>query len=155
FSKFLNELFTIQPAGLSSPLLLTVSSEIPVAISALDFRAGDLATLPLTSLSSPTPVPFLPLTSVTSSPAMPGFGIGQPVITESVGSIGSLIFAQVVTGGGWSTDITIGNTSAGIQGLQIDFFGSNGINTNSVTNILIPPRGVFFFTTAPAQTVNP
>ncbi|HYR44436.1 MAG TPA: hypothetical protein VER98_15505, partial [Terriglobia bacterium] len=36
-SKYLNEFFATQPAGFTSPLLLTVSSEIPVAIVALDF----------------------------------------------------------------------------------------------------------------------
>jgi hypothetical protein len=146
FSRFLNELFPVQPAEFSTPLLLTISSEIPVAILALNFQAGDFASIPLTSLSFPTPVPIQPLN--------PAFGILSPLLpvgtNVSIGGSSSIIFAQVVTGGEWSTEIAIGNTSAGIQRIRIDFFGPNGLNTGSLTDIVIPPRGVFFFATPQA-----
>jgi hypothetical protein len=131
FSRFLNQLFTVPPSGFSNPLLLTVSSEIPVAILALSFRANDFATVPLTSLTSPTPVPFQPLPT-----------------SATIGGPASLIFAQVATGGDWSTEIAVGNTSAGLQTIRIDFFADNGVFTGSLTDIVIPSRGVFTFNTA-------
>jgi hypothetical protein len=140
FSRFLDEFFVNQPVGFLTPLLLTVSSEIPVAILALNFRGGDIASIPLTSLSSPMPVP-----PIANRPFVePVFGPGQ-VVASSIGGSSSLIFAQVVVGGGWSTEIAIGNTSSGAQVIRIDFFGADGINTASLTDIVIPSRGVFFF----------
>jgi hypothetical protein len=55
-----------------------------------------------------------------------------------------MIFAQVASGGGWSTDITIGNTSAAPQTVRIDFFAS-GFTPVSVVDITIQPRGLFVF----------
>jgi len=70
----------------------------------------------------------------------------------TIGGPGALIFPQVVSGGGWFTEIAIGNTSAGIQTIRIDFFGANGANTASLTDIIIPSRGVFFFSTESASS---
>jgi hypothetical protein len=125
FSGFLNELFPAEPPAFPTPLLLTISSEIPIAILALNFHGVDFAPLPLTSLSSPIP-------------------LGRP----------SLVFPQIATGGGWTTEIAVGNTSAGIQKIRIDFFGADGVQSNTVADIVIPSRGVFFFSTAQAQTLN-
>ena len=66
----------------------------------------------------------------------------------TIGGPASFIFAQVVTGGDWSTEIAVGNTSAGLQTIRIDFFADNGVNTGSLTDIVIPSRGVFTFNTA-------
>ena len=127
-SRYLNEFFATPPAASSAPLLLTLTAEIPVAILALNFRGGDFTAIPLTSLSTPTPVP------VQSSPA--------------IGGAASLVFAQVATGT-WATDIAVGNTSAGLQSIRIDFFGSDGVSRSSLTDIVIQPRGVFSFSTDP------
>src|SRR5262249_5973690 len=153
---------------------LTVSSEIPVAIVALNFRAGDFTAIPLTSLSNPLPVPVQPSNITLASPAAiavsnpspnPGFGLGLPPTfvpipglttpvtvlttpgptTTSIGGSGSVVFGQIVAGGGWSTDIAIGNTSVGIQQIEVDFFGPDGSQTSTLSNIVIPSRGVFFF----------
>jgi hypothetical protein len=154
FSRFLNEFFPTQPAS-TEQLLLTVSSELPIALLALNFQNGDFGTVPLTSLSPPTPVPVQPVTSSISS--LPGFGLGfAPSVTPasrfsntpttSIGGAGSLVFAQVVEGGGWSTNIAIGNTSAAPQSIRIDFFAI-GFDTLSVVNVTIQPRGLFIFST--------
>src|SRR5204863_7883854 len=101
-----------------------------------------------------TPIPNIPT---------PGFGLGLPPImpspvfsvpatvssspvptTASIGGIGALVFPQVATGGDWSTEITIGNTSAAQQSVRIDFFRSDGFVANSLANVVIPPRGVVF-----------
>jgi hypothetical protein len=76
-------------------------------------------------------------TVVATTPVVPADVIGGPA---------SLVFPQIVTGGGWSTELAIGNTSAGAQSVRIDFFGSDGRVASSLTNVLIPPRGVVFFT---------
>jgi hypothetical protein len=57
-----------------------------------------------------------------------------------------------VSGGGWFTEIAIGNTSAGTQTIRVDFFGANGANTASLTDITIPSRGVFFVSTESASS---
>jgi len=193
-TRFLNEFFATTPTGFTTPLLLTVSSEIPVAILAFNFRALDFTAVPLTSLSTPTPVAVQPLTSqaVGTQPlaqpvarpapsvTFPGFGfsmppmmvtppvtitgIGIPMLTGNVtmgmanlsstatttvptiGGPGALVFPQVVTGGGWSTEIAVGNTSAGTQVIRIDFFSPTGVLVQTVTGITIAPQGVFFVT---------
>jgi hypothetical protein len=165
FSKYLNEFFRTPPGPFSTPLLLTISSEIPVAMLALNFRSEDFASIPLTSLSPPTVVPIQPLRPIAG--IQPGFGLGlpappptpiivsPPVTTSSsstqtaasFGGAGSMAFAEVAAGGGWSTEIAIGNTSSAPQTIRLDFFGQNGANTGSLSNIVIPPRGVFLFST--------
>jgi len=219
-SRFLSEFFGAQLAGANGPLLLTVSSEIPVGIGAFNFRDNDFASIPLTSLSFSTPVavqsvvavppvtsvqlgttvqpvqvvqpvvvqppiqivqPVVPVTATPPGPN-PGFGLGLPpqptaittvtqpisitgvplptpvavavptttavavVPTDVIGGAASFVFPQIVVGGGWSSEIALGNTSAGSQSIRIDFFGSDGVVASSLTNILIPPRGVVFFT---------
>ena len=161
-------LYHSPPGPFSTPLLLTVSSEIPVAILGLNFRAADFASVPLTSLSPPTVVPVQPSTSLNSG-TMPGFGLGLPPApstptpvtppststssvpaTLTIGGAGSLVFPEVAIGGGWFTQIAIGNTSSASQIIRIDFFGENGVNTSSLTDIVILPRGVFFFSSESA-----
>jgi hypothetical protein len=163
FSKFLNEFSATQPAGFTTPLLLTISAEIPVGVVALNFQDDDFSSIPLTSLSFATPVPVQPLIPPSPSSPSSGFGLGLPPIppapifsvpvtvsnspvptTVSIGGTASLVFPEITTGGDWSTDIAIGNTSAGQQSIRIDFFRSDGSLASSLTNIVIPALGVVF-----------
>jgi hypothetical protein len=223
-AKYLNEFFATQAVAFSTPLLLTVSSEIPVSIVAFNFRGEEFASIPLVSLSAPIPVAVQPLSietcstpttlptaangfglGVAPSPpcsiigvqtvtppsaVQPGFGLGLPPATPptaifftppvtvsnspvpavtsstttvinsqapasaSVGGTAALVFPQVVTGGTWSTDIVLGNTSAGTQSVRIDFFSPDGFLTGSLTEITIPPRGVFFFSSEVSATTG-
>jgi hypothetical protein len=202
FAKFINELFQTQPVQFDTPLLLTISSEIPVAILVINFRNGRITSVPLSSLSSPTPVPVqslittttiqpvtiipvqqtftlpvpqvftptnpvMPVTpSIPAVPANPATPTNPTIPTIGtvptfpsfptavfsttspstlIGGNGSLVFAQVAGGTDWATDFTIGNTSAGAQIVRIDFFDSTGLNTGSLTNIVIQPSGVATF----------
>lgn len=147
-SRFLNDLFGAQPPEFSSPLLLTLSSEIPVAVLAFNFQGANFASIPITSLSFPTPVPVQPLTPILTVPSpFPNRGIGvSPATTTTIGG-NAFVFAQVAAGGDWSSDIGIGNTTDGTQIVRIDFFGSEGLHFGSVTNIVIQPRGVIVFST--------
>jgi len=65
----------------------------------------------------------------------------------TIGGSGALVFAQIASGGGWSTEIAIGNTSSAPQIVRVDFFSQNGVTAGSLTDIVIPPQGVFFFST--------
>jgi hypothetical protein len=177
FTKFLNELFPNGPPTFTTPLLLTISSEIPLGIIAFDFRGVAFASIPLTSLSTPTPVAVQPVNSTvpttqlnpvptTPTGVFPGFGLGvaTPIVpipivpptfttpqtiatTPTIGGASALMFSQVAFGGGWSTVIAVANTSAGLQTIRIDFFGANGLSIGSITNIAIQPLGVFQFST--------
>src|SRR5262249_4647312 len=123
-----------------------LSSEIPVAVLAFNFRGPIFASLPITSLTFPTPVPVQPLFPGTiPPPGIPGGSIG-PATTITIG-VNALVFGQVAAGGGWSTLISIGNTSDGTQIVRIDFFGSHGLRVQSRVNVVIPPRVVVFFST--------
>lgn len=216
-AKYLNEFFATQAVAFNTPLLLTVSSEIPVSIVAFNFRGEEFASIPLVSLSTPTPVAVQPLiidpcSTLTSPPTAatgsglgvapspmlipcsttagvqtvtlpspssvhPGFGLGLPptppvptfssppvtvtnspvpTVTSSttIGGTATLVFPQVVTGGTWSTDIVLGNTSSGIQSVRIDFFNPDGLVTVSLTDITIRPRGVFFFSSEGSPTTG-
>lgn len=169
-AAFVNDLFGRQgPPQFSSPLLLTMSSEIPVALIAFNFQGAAFASIPITSLSFPTPVPVQPLTPIPTvttpipagglpiggigvappiTPPLPGGGIGiSPGATVTIGGGNAFVFTQVAAGGDWTTDIAIGNTTDGNQVVRIDFFGSNGVSFGSVTNVLIPARGVVVFST--------
>ena len=64
-----------------------------------------------------------------------------------------MVFPEVAFGGGWSTQIAIGNTSSATQTIRIDIFGDNGTNTLSLTDVVIPSRGVFLFSTDSAGGV--
>lgn len=150
FSKYLNEFFATPLTGSPISALLTVSAEIPVAILALNFREDDFASVPLTSLAFPLPIPTQPVTPTIFPPSTVSILPVPP--TVSIGGPGALIFPQVVSGGGWFTEIVIGNTSAGPQNIRIDFFGANGANTGSLTDITIPSRGLFFFSTESASS---
>jgi hypothetical protein len=162
FARFLNELFANPQTRFTTPLLLTVSSEIPIAILALNFGDGDFTSIPLTSLSPPTSVPVQPLTLPPGTPSG-GSGPGLPPppaptptsvavpAAPLIGGPASFAFAQIAAGGDWSTDIAIGNTSSAPQNIRIDFFSADGSSSHSLTGIVIQPRGVFFFSTDSAS----
>ena len=82
FSKYINDLFGTQPVAFSTPLLLTVSSEIPVSIVALNFRGEEFTSIPLVSLSPPTQVAVQPLSgNVVISPVPIAGCLTPPVQT--------------------------------------------------------------------------
>jgi hypothetical protein len=146
-SRFLNELFAGQlTAGMQSTGLLDIAADVPVAAVGLSFRDAGFTAQPLASLTSATP-----LTSFTSSidPLAPA--VAQPIVgvlavapaSTSVGGSGSFIFPQVVNGGGWTTNISIANTSTAAQTVRIDFFDPVGIALQTVSGITIPSRGLY------------
>src|SRR5438093_11903823 len=135
-AKYLNEFFATQAVAFSTPLLLTVSSEIPVSIVAFNFRGEEFASIPLVSLSTPTPVAVQPLlletcSTLTSPPtAVNGFGLG--VVPSPIPVIPCSTTAGVQT-------VTVPSSS----GVQPGF----GIGLAPVT----PPTATFF---TPPVTVS-
>jgi hypothetical protein len=63
--------------------------------------------------------------------------------TGTIGGPASFVFPQVVTGEGWSSQITVANTSTSSQALRIDFFDPNGLSLATVTGITIAPLGLY------------
>lgn len=157
-SRFVNELFAGQITSTTPATgLLTITADVPVGVAALNFRADGFSASPLTSLSSPMPLSattFTPVTNVTTTgtttvfpvvSVMPSTSSVQTTATASttVGGGASFLLPQVVTGAGWSTQITVANNSAGQQALRIDFFDPNGVLLKTITGITIQPRGLF------------
>jgi len=68
--------------------------------------------------------------------------------TVSIGGDELLFFPAIAAGGSWSTDIAIGNNSGATQTVRIDFFRPDGVNTATITDIVLQPGGVFFFSTS-------
>ena len=160
FSRFIHDLFPTLPSGLPSPLLLTLSSEIPVAVLALNFRGPDFSSVPLTSLSNAIPVPVQTLTPIptvtttaTSTFTVSAVGV-QSAETVNIGGGTAIVFPQVTTGNDWATDISIGNTSSQTDVVRVDFFNADGTNGASFADIVIQPRGVFFFSTESAASIQ-
>jgi hypothetical protein len=167
FSRFIHDLFSTLPSGLPSPLLLTVSSEVPVAVLALNFQGTDFSSVPLTSLSTAIPVPVQTLTPVApvatvASTSMTNFTVSavgvqsaqQSDQTISIGGGNAVVFPQVTTGDDWATDISIANTSTQTDVIRIDFFNADGTNGASFPDITIQPRGVFFFSTESSVSIQ-
>jgi len=198
-SRFLTEFFPGQIVpGTGTKGLLTVNSDAPVGVAALDFIGPIFTAVPITSLASPFPLSatvFSTTTTNTAStsvttPQVTVFPVGQPPnvfttvdavnaaqttgfntvdavnltqpttitsistvnvvnpavtgqITTTVGGAGALIFPQVVTGGPWSTEITVTNTSTAPQIIRIDLFDSSGVQFRAAAGITIPAMGLF------------
>jgi hypothetical protein len=110
---------------------LNVTSSSPVSILGLNFRGPNYSTTLVTDLS-------------------PAINL-MPAILPNVGGAGALLFPQFVTGGGWSTEIAITNTSSASMTVRLDVFTQggapltltlNGQTASSFTNLVIPANGI-------------
>jgi hypothetical protein len=144
-SRFLNELFAEQVTSVVSRSgLLTIAADVPVAAIGLNFRDAGFAAQPFANMTNP-----VPLTSFTSSIDPQNPTVASPVVgvlaisAPSVGGSAAFIFPQVVNGGGWSTSISLANTSTASQTVRIDFFDPNGLALRTVSGITIPSRGLY------------
>ena len=54
----------------------------------------------------------------------------------------ALVVPQFVTGGGWSTDVVIANTTPTAQTVRIDFYSPAGAVITTSPNVNVPPGGV-------------
>ena len=120
-AKFANELLG-SSANVLLPLVgvLAFSSDVPVGITALEFRGTAFSTIPVVNTST---------TGVGGSP---------------------ILLPQFVMGGGWASGIVIANVSNSPQTVRLDFFTSNGLplsallgllTGSTLSNITIPAGG--------------
>ena len=136
-SKFVTELFTSLPSvptEVTGTLAITSSgsSTLPVSVIGLRFRGANFSTLPVTNLS--------------------GNAGAVPIIAPGVGGAGAVLLPQFAAGGGWATELVLGNTGTSALTVRVDLFkndgtplstGMNGQTASSFTNLTIPAGGVF------------
>jgi hypothetical protein len=82
--------------------------------------------------------------------------LATPTLTfDTLVGPGAFIFPQVVSGGGWFTEITISNTSLTLQIVRIEIFDPNGALLNTLVSS-VPPLGLVTFssTTGSATLVE-
>jgi hypothetical protein len=129
-SKFVTELFLGLPADFIGTLTLTSTG--PVGVVGLRFRGANFSTIPITNVSPGGPVPLI-------SP-----GIGGP-------TAGAVLLPQFAAGGGWATEIVMGNTGTSALTVRVDLFKSDGTpltatlnnqTSSTFTNLSIPAGGV-------------
>ena len=91
---------------------------------------------------------------------MPATALTGPFpVPEEIGGPGAMLLPQFATGGGWSTEIVLTNTSDEDLEVTVDLFGKDGspltasLNGESAStfNVTIPPHGVV--TLAPSDSV--
>ena len=160
-TRFLSELFGI-PLTTNSPGLMTIVADAPVGIQPINFRNGSFAATPVFSSTSPFPLPtFIPSGSSASRSAGTTTGGPNTGGTASVGPASALIggpgaalFPQVVSGGGWFTEIAVSNTSLTTQSVRMDFFDPTGTAIISIVGISIPSRGQVVFSTETGAIVT-
>jgi len=134
-SRFISEVFSdVSELAQNFDGSLTVTSDTPVAIVGLRFRGTNFSTIPITSLSDPTPV---------------------PVVASGVGGSNAIILPQFAAGGDWSSEIVISNTTDVQMSFRLDLFKQDGtpLNTtlnsltgSSFTNLMIPAEGLLILT---------
>ncbi|HEY2384580.1 MAG TPA: hypothetical protein VGK48_25670 [Terriglobia bacterium] len=133
-AKFASELFG-SPADIPPSLVgaLVFTSDIPVGITALEFRGTAFSTIPVVNTST---------TSTASKSSSGSGGLGLPAIIPfpplptGVGGSGSLLLPQFVMGGGWASGIVIANVSNIQQTVRVDFFTSNGFPLSAFLGLL-------------------
>ena len=117
------------------PTTPITGSAIPLVTSTGPVTGTAFVTTPVSSFATTTQNVF------------PSLMFALPQLAAGVGGPGALMLPQVATGGGWTTQITIANTSTVIQTVRVDLFNSfGGILASplgpTVQGIVIPPGGV-------------
>ncbi len=145
-ARFVTEIFAGTP-NLNQPFdgTLVLTSDFPVGITALRFRGPGFSSLPLDiRVASSNPLPLI-------------FG-------GSVGGPTAVMLSHVAAGGGWASQIAVGNSGSFPMIVRIDFFDQNGIpltvslnnqSGSSFTNVQIPSGGVVILSTPPGQSGVP
>jgi len=129
-AQFVTEMFATQasvPSDVTGTLQIT--STAPVALVGLRFRGPNFSTLPVTNLSTPTPV---------------------PVRSAGVGGAGAVILSHFATGGGWATEIVVANSSNAAVEARVDLTKPDGTALTATLNgqsastfrVTVPANGV-------------
>jgi len=148
-SNFIGNIIIVTPSAIFN----TVGSALPPTVPPLPSNIIGIPSGPITTLTPPVAP-----TGAVSTAFGPNNG-GTAIFTTNgttvprVVAFDSFIFPQIVSGGGWSSQITIINGSTVPKTLRIDFFDSTGAPLNlpigSTVNVVVPARGVFIVSTQP------
>jgi hypothetical protein len=112
-------------------------------------------TVPVSSVPPPTPPTFGSATEPTAADlTVPTAQFATPSsITELIEATGGFLLPQVASGGGWVSQIMIGNVSAEAQIVRVDFFDSSGApmllpSGSTIPSLVVPAGGVIVLSTA-------
>jgi hypothetical protein len=137
--------------GLSTPQLAAATTITPITGIAPTTAVVPLTgTIPLTGVpitgfvTTGTNTQITTTVPVNTTVVAPGVFV-VPQITVGVGGPGAQILPQVAVGGGWTSQITIANTSGVAQVFRVDFFTTTGaplpLSTGSTINSIVIPAG--------------
>ena len=135
-AKFANELMG---SSVSVPLplvgILSFTSDVPVGITALEFRGTAFSTVPVMNVSTANGTTSTTAVNNGSTSTLPPV-IPLPFLATGVGGNGALLLPQFVMGGGWASGIVIANVSNTQQTVRVDFFTSNGLPLSAFLGLL-------------------
>jgi hypothetical protein len=134
-SKFVTQLFS-GPSAVPSDVIGTLAitsagtSNLPVSVIGLRFRGPNFSTLPVTNLAPVTPA---------------------PASASTLLAPGAVLLPQFAAGGGWATELVLGNTNGSPMNVRVDLYKQdgtplstslNGTTASSFTGLTIPANGV-------------
>jgi hypothetical protein len=128
-SRFITELFSGQQLLSEVQGTIAITSSMPISVVGLRFRGINFSTMPVNNLGTPGAV---------------------PVISAGVGGANSVLLPQFVSGGGWVSQIVVGNNGTTSLSVRVDLFKEDGTHlsaqlngtTASTFNLTIPGGGV-------------
>jgi len=149
---------TITQIPATFPGLTTPQSAAATTITPITGIAPTTAVVPLTGTIPLTGVPLTGVVTTTgttntqitttvpvNTPVVAPSVFVVPQVTAGVGGTGAQILPQVAVGGGWTSQITIANTSGVTQVFRVDFFTPTGapmpLSTGSTINSIVVPAG--------------
>ena len=132
------------PTLLPIPTLTSPSLPVPIAGSTTSLVTSTGLFTAGTQFSA---APAVRGVSTSTFGAAPSLTFVFPQLAFGVGGTGALVLPQVVTGGGWGTQITIANTLPFSQTVRVDFFNPLGSPLvlpfgSTISDIVIGPGGV-------------
>jgi hypothetical protein len=142
-ARFVSELFP-GVTGASFIGSISLQSATPFAPLGLTFTGSTFSTIALGTTPSASPVPARSLTagSATDTPR-----------AGTVGGAAAVVFSQFAYGGGWATEVGLGNSGTTTATGRVDFFDSDGNpvvvelngSVKSTFTYSIPPGGTLIF----------
>src|SRR5579883_2768760 len=112
-SLFVNQLLGTSAIPLPVTGILSLNSDLPVAVTAFQFRGSDFVTLPVTITGTPLPLPQM---------------------TGTIGGPGALLLPQFLVGGTFASRIIVANVTNSPQNVRVDLFTDAGAPLTTVLN---------------------
>jgi len=165
--------FGTSPASFVPPLAPVTNTVTPPTVPVSSVPAP--TTVPITGVTTPLvsvpgqvpptftvlpgqlPPTFVPNVAINTSTTAFSVATGQfttpATISNVIVSTGGFLLPQVASGGGWVSQIMIGNASPTVQIVRVDFFDSSGAPMflpigASIPSLVVPAGGVVVLSTA-------